>query len=490
MPIQAGGIPPHFLVIVPGFMGSKLRDRTTGKIVWVDFTSIPRNPLRWDDWLNGLIETLTYPNDNLEPAGIMDEVIFVPPWAKQEHYSRLIESLESMGYRADPTRHPESELDVYGFAYDWRQDNRISARQLGEAVERWSAHHPGAQAWIIAHSNGGLVARWYIEKEGGKDRVGRLFLMGSPWDGTPKAVRILFDGLEMMFRPFRRPLNPLNISRLSRDLLRTFPSGYQLIPCQNPCLRDLNNEAVDPFTATGWLEDHGQRQLLMDGRRFTEELGTALSVETLCFFGRKKPTTTYGVVRFAAGGRWSDIEWAATEAGDGTIPERSAVHPNADEKLPFVVGHGDIYVNPAVLEFLEWELIDRYRAPERALLTTPALSVLFEPDGDSYAPGEPIALSAQVLGAADERGQRPPVDGAVIKTELAWQEALPGDEMPPSRPPALRGRLSPAGEPGRYAGQLQAPPQGGYYQLAVVVEVVGQAPITLSELIVVEGEAP
>jgi hypothetical protein len=73
--------PPHFIVIVPGYMGSKLRNKTTGKIVWVDFQSIPLSPLGWDDWLDDLFEQMVYPNDNLEPAGIMDEVLFVPPWA-------------------------------------------------------------------------------------------------------------------------------------------------------------------------------------------------------------------------------------------------------------------------------------------------------------------------------------------------------------------------------------------------------------------------
>ena len=482
---QLGGVPPHFIVIVPGYTGSKLRDRTTGETVWVDFASIPKNPFLWDDWVDHLLETMAYPNDNLEPAGIMDEVIYVPPWAKQEHYSRLVKALEAMGYQADPARYPENELNVYGFDHDWRQDNRISARQLGEAIERWRAHHPGAKAWIIGHSNGGIVARWYIEKEGGKEHVAKLFLMGSPWDGSPKAMTMLFGGLETLFR---RRFNPFNIAERSRDLLRTFPSFYQLIPVHDPFLRDVNNQNVDPFSDVSWLDNDQQRQFLLDAQHFNEELGTTLSVETLCFFGRKKPTTTHGVLRFEASGRWSDIEWHATEAGDGTIPERSAVHPHAHAKLPFAVGHGDIYVNPAVLEFLEWELIDKYRGLERAVVTTPELSVLFEPDRDAYAPGETITLSAQVLGAEDEAGRRQPVENAVVKAQLAWQEPLPGDEMPPSRVGSVQGRLSPVADPGQYTGELQAPEQEGYYQLTAVVDVVGQAPITLSELIVVEEE--
>jgi len=485
MPTQPGGVPPHFIVIVPGYTGSKLRDRTTGEAVWVDFASIPKNPFLWDDWVDHLLETMAYPNDNLEPAGMMDEVIYVPPWAKQEHYSRLVKALEAMGYQADPARYPETGLNVYAFDHDWRQDNRISARQLGEAIERWSVHHPGAKAWIIGHSNGGIVARWYIEKEGGKDHVDKLFLMGSPWDGSPKAMTMLFGGLETLFR---RRFNPFNIAERSRDLLRTFPSFYQLIPIHDPFLRDVNNNLVDPFSDVSWLDNDQQQQCLLDAQRFNQELGTTLSVETLCFFGRKKPTTTYGVVRFEAEGDWKDIEWHATEAGDGTIAERSAVHPHAHAKLPFAVGHGDIYVNPGVLEFLQWELMDKYRAPERAEVTTPQLSVLFEPNRDAYAPNETIGLVAQVLGPEDLAGQRQPVEGAAIHAQVVWQEPLPGDEPTPSRVKPLRHQLSSAVEPGRYLGQLQAPEQEGYYQLMAVVDVIGQAPITLSESILIEEQ--
>jgi len=283
--------------------------------VWADFTSIPPNPLLWDGWLYDLLDRLACPNEDLEPAGIMDMAIFVPPWAKQEQYSRLVEALESMGYGADPTRHAEKDLDVYCFSYDWRQDNRASAQHLGEAIEQWRAHHPGAEAWIIAHSNGGLVARWYIEKEGGKDGVGRLFLMGAPWDGAPKTMRILFGGLDLLFG---RSFSLFGIPQRTRDPVRTFPSIYQLLPCKDPFLRGLNNEPLDPFVEVSWLDSDQQRQYLLDGRCFNEELGTTSSVETLCFFGRKRPTTTYGVVRLEAGGRWRDIEWHATEAGDGS----------------------------------------------------------------------------------------------------------------------------------------------------------------------------
>lgn len=474
--------PPHFVVIVPGYMGSKLRNKTTGEIVWVDFQSIPLSPLRWDDWLDNLFAQMAYPNEELEPAGIMEEVLFVPPWAKQEHYGRLIEALEAIGYIGDTSR-PESERNLYTFSYDWRQDNRISGRQLGEAVSRWSALHPGAKAWLIGHSNGGIVSRWYIEKEGGKDKVGRLILMGSPWDGAPKGAKIMFEGLETLFRG---SFNLFNIQARTRELIRSFPSAYQLIPVQNPFLRDLNNEVVDPFKGESWLDDPHHHELLLDGTKFTQELGTTLSVETICIFGRKLPTLTNGVVTRDPMGRWTEIDWQSLDSGDGTVPERSATHPNAATRLPFVATHGDIYIAPPVLEFLRWELLDKFHGGFRAASMGEMFSVLFEPEQDSYAPGETIRLRAQVLGEAETDGKRPAIKDAAILTALVWKSALPGNDPSQTQPAMARTRLEPAGLPGNYRGEMVAPGAQGYYDLVTVIEAPGMAPITLTEMILVE----
>jgi pimeloyl-ACP methyl ester carboxylesterase len=475
-------VPPHFIVVVPGYMGSKLRDKNTGEIVWIDFSTVPKNPSHWDDWVDNLLDKMVYPNDDLEPAGIVDEVVIVSPWAKQEQYGRLIVALEEMGYRADPSRHSEEELNVYCFSYDWRQDNRISGRELGQAIERWSTFHPGAEAWLLGHSNGGIVSRWYIEKEGGQDKVGKLFLFGSPWDGAPKTVRMLVTGVETLFR---KRFNPFNFSQRSRDLVRTFPSAYQLVPVQNPFLRDLDNQRVNPFEDTGWLSTPEQRRLLLEGKQFNEELGTTLSVKTFCIFGRQKPTQSSGLVRFAAGHEWVDIEWMETEAGDGTVPLWSAVHPEADEKLPFVVGHGDIYINPSVLQKLQWELLGQYELAERDAVTTDRLDIMFEPDRDAYQPGETIRLWATVHGNAPDA---PAVSGAQVQVQLVWRQVLPGDEdiAPPQDLPGIQ--LWESGStPGRYEGDLVAPETEGYYELRAAVAALGEPTVMLKELITVEA---
>lgn len=473
--MTATGVPPHILVFVPGYMGSTLRDRRTGRTVWLDFSTFPINPAQWNEWLDGWFARMTYPSE-LEADGIVDDVVFVPPFVKMEQYGRLLTAMSRMGYR---TAGDEREVNFYTFPYDWRQDNRISARQLGTAIERWRDLHPGAQVWIIAHSNGGVVARWYIEKEGGKDVVQRLFLMGSPYDGTPKAMRIAFNGADMLGRP---GFQPFDIARRTRDMFRSFPSLYQLLPVKTPFLRDPNNADLSAFDAHAWLDDARQRTYLEDGRRFTEALGDAASVETLCFFGRRRPTLTYGIVHAQANDRWERIDWVDTATGDGTILERSAAHPQATGRFPFVVGHGDIYINPAVLEFLRWELLDKYEGLSKELVATETLIMDFAPDRDGYRENETIWLRATVMTPDDQ-----PLAGATVTVRMSWERPLLGDPPPEALPPDIAIKLVPlAREPGLHEGLLYGPSVNGYYRLVARVEHPEAGPAQAEELIAVE----
>jgi hypothetical protein len=293
----------------------------------------------------------------------------------------------------------------------------------------------------------------------------------------------MFEGLQTLFRG---SFNLFNIQKRTRELIRTFPSAYQLIPLHNPFLHDLNNQVVDPFDGAGWLDDPYQREMLEDAKKFNQELGTSLSVETTCVFGRKLSTLTNGVLTSNPAGRWQEIQWQSLASGDGTVPERSAIHSNAATRLPFVATHGDIYVAPPVLEFLRWEMLEKYHGGFRAASMSETFSVLFEPDRDSYAPSETIRLRAQVLGEADEDDRRPAITNAAILTGLVWKSPLPGNDPAAAHPTMTRARLKPAETPGEYRGEIIAPEFQGYYDLVTVIEAPGMTPITLTELILIE----
>jgi len=119
------------------------------------------------------------PTTNLEPAGSWIKAFFVPPWQNRSTTGELIEALELWATPATRSL-PESERNLYTFSYIGDRTTAISGQQLGQAVGDGCTLHPGAKAWLIGHSNGGIVSAGIIEKEGGVERVGRLFLLGSP----------------------------------------------------------------------------------------------------------------------------------------------------------------------------------------------------------------------------------------------------------------------------------------------------------------------
>jgi len=474
-------VPSHFIVIVPGFMGSKLRNRESGKTIWGDFSSVPFNPLEWENWLNQFFSQLVYPNQDLEAFDILDEVLFIPPWAKQEQYNRLFGLLEGMGYKADKASIPERERNVYAFAYDWRQDNRVSAGQLAEAVEQWCTFHPGAKVWMMCHSNGGVVARWYIDKLGGKERVERLFLFGAPWDGCPKAMQALLTGFQSLFI---RGFDWFDIPERTKNLVRSFPALYQLIPFNSPFLLDEYNHKVDPYSETEWLDDDAFRskELLKDALLFNQALSNSSPVETLCFFGRKKPTISVGFMHREREKFWENIDWKAEEPGDGTIPVHSAIYQNAQATYPFSVGHGDIYVNPAVLDVLEWELWGRYHAVKGRTLFPSNIDVILGTDKDTYSPGEEICVRVSI-----EQDSKYPVIGQV-QAQLIWRQPLPISRQRKYGQNLKAVHLAESKiERGIFEGRFIAPDLQGYYDLRVVTYIKGQVPILTSEMISVEG---
>jgi pimeloyl-ACP methyl ester carboxylesterase len=73
---------------------------------------------------------------------------------------------------------------LYGTSYFSPQSVAESARHLERFIEGVRAREDAERVDIVAHSLGGVVARYYIERLGGATRVGRLITIGSPHKGT------------------------------------------------------------------------------------------------------------------------------------------------------------------------------------------------------------------------------------------------------------------------------------------------------------------
>ncbi|HEY5845263.1 MAG TPA: alpha/beta fold hydrolase [Microlunatus sp.] len=66
-------------------------------------------------------------------------------------------------------------------------DVRRAAQDLAAAVERLSAESGYERVHVVGHSLGGLIARYYVQRMGGHERVRTLITLGTPHQGTELA---------------------------------------------------------------------------------------------------------------------------------------------------------------------------------------------------------------------------------------------------------------------------------------------------------------
>jgi triacylglycerol esterase/lipase EstA (alpha/beta hydrolase family) len=73
---------------------------------------------------------------------------------------------------------------LYGTTYFSPQTVAQSARHLERFIEHVRAREDAERVDIVAHSLGGVVARYYVEQLDGAAQVGQLITIGSPHRGT------------------------------------------------------------------------------------------------------------------------------------------------------------------------------------------------------------------------------------------------------------------------------------------------------------------
>ncbi|MEE8537855.1 MAG: hypothetical protein V3S71_07575 [Acidobacteriota bacterium] len=215
------------VILLHGFMGSKLHHVRTKRSAWGRVRNLFWKS-RGDDLALPIDqEPLLANRDNLVPYEICDSVGGI------DFYSPIVRALrEVAGYDIGDIEHPHPGENLYVFAYDWRRDNVESAQALGEAIERIVEAHgrPDMKIDLLAHSMGGLVARYYVAygtedvldqdplpapSYAGAQNIDKIILIGTPNEGSLTAFRVMHLGIT-------RSLSP--------EALFTMPSIYQLFP--------------------------------------------------------------------------------------------------------------------------------------------------------------------------------------------------------------------------------------------------------------------
>ncbi len=221
-------VPP--VIIVPGILGSRLRERKSGRELWPGSVfnvlfSARSLALDIDP------KTLEPRPDDIEAYDLFRGLLL------SDFYGAIIETLERQGgyVRGEPGQSADvGTRRYYIFPYDWRQDNVVTARKLDALIERIRRDYgdPRLKVDIVAHSMGGLLTRYYIQYgvtdvlDGndfpanftGAAKIRTAILLGTPNLGSVNALHSLLVGHKVG----RQAIPP--------EALASMPSVYELLP--------------------------------------------------------------------------------------------------------------------------------------------------------------------------------------------------------------------------------------------------------------------
>ncbi len=220
--------PRHPLIFIPGFLGSKLRDPRTGRVLWGNMSNILTHD-HCDRLACPLGPAVPGGQDDLEAFALYESL-----WGV-EYYRKTLRILKQAGgYQLGDISNPAPGDNAFVFVYDWRKDIAETTGRFAQALERLQASLGGSGVTfdIVAHSQGGLIARYYalyggrdvLDREeplpdgAGAARLNKVILVGTPNQGTLEAMKILHLGLKKGFTP------------MDPSVTFTMPALYQMLP--------------------------------------------------------------------------------------------------------------------------------------------------------------------------------------------------------------------------------------------------------------------
>lgn len=244
------------VIVIPGILGSKLHQASTGRVAWGAFTKDFADPGTPDG-----LRLLALPlekgvplrqiKDDVTPNGALDRVdanLLGFPISVRA-YAEVLQTLGVGGF-VDKTiaqagltpNYGGEHYTCYQFDYDWRRDISETASalfQLTKAASDYATELRGTgervRVDIVAHSMGGMVARYMLRYGStplpldgsmpeitwaGAEYVDRVVIVGTPNAGSAEAIKQLANGF--VTGPF--------LPEYPGELLGTHPAIYQLMP--------------------------------------------------------------------------------------------------------------------------------------------------------------------------------------------------------------------------------------------------------------------
>ena len=247
------------VIVIPGILGSRLIDPESDRVVWGAFGGDFADPSSRDGALVCALpmergKPLRDLTDSVLVDGSLDRIKvklwFVP--LELNAYLNILGTLGVGGYRDadlpyDTVNYGDDHFTCFQFAYDWRRSSVENAKLLEDLIEakrtyvqkqmqkKFGLVNHDVKFDIVAHSMGGLVARYFLRYGGdplpddgtlpaltwrGAKHVERVVFVGTPSAGSLFALEKLVHGL---------PTAP-TLPTYPPGVIGTFPAIYELLP--------------------------------------------------------------------------------------------------------------------------------------------------------------------------------------------------------------------------------------------------------------------
>ena len=217
------------VVLIHGLMGSTLVEKDTGKQFWPGGLG----NLAFSEYRElARMKAAEARGGGLVPGDLFYGI------ARTDFYGALVDTLEQAGrFKRGTPGTPVTADDrrrYYVLLYDWRKENLVAVRQLHALIDqiRRDYNDPDLPVDILAHSNGGLIANYYL-RYGPKDvltsdefipwnegahRIRRMVLLGTPSLGAVTSLERLQQGFKIAWRT------------VPVEVLVTFATPFEALP--------------------------------------------------------------------------------------------------------------------------------------------------------------------------------------------------------------------------------------------------------------------
>jgi pimeloyl-ACP methyl ester carboxylesterase len=438
------------IVVLPGITGSVLEDETgreiwnaSGAAVWSYIRSRGKS---LDKLIVSRDRSGNTTGGSIRATRLVQGVHGVFGLGRIDGYRSLTDILDET-FNLVRAENPSAPTNYIEFPYDWRLSSSVSAKALKKLVDErlpiWRESFDGdseAKVIFIAHSMGGLVARYYIEKLEGWTNCRALFTFGTPFRGAVDAIDYLANGYKKAFLDFT-------------NVMRSMPSVYELLPiwravntgtefkriAELECLPST----IEPNRAREALQFHRDIQNAQE----TNETIPEYKADRYLIFpvaGIAQPTlqsvTLKNKTLVAARAQPSWID-ASLEGGDGTVPRVSATPIELSKSYRetfFAERHGSLQNNSYCLD----DLMERLKQIQSEglediqgswtksdLESRGKISLDLDP---LYLRDEPVRLRARLLDGAEHNSLRAyiaRVGASSPAREFAFTESSDGLEL-------------------------------------------------------------